>query len=139
MVIEWSIMNDKKEYKPYNQLLNEIDKLKDPNFVEGRKEIITIIKDLIGESYQILGLDTTIEDEPSGYKWVILKIEDNIIKGAVFTDIKGMSKKVGVSDKTIRRRLKEMNGTGRIKINGFTIQEMPYFKSKRGPNNETEQ
>jgi hypothetical protein len=31
-----------------------------------------------------------------------------------------------------------MNGIGRIKVNGFTIQEMPYFKSKRGPNNGKE-
>jgi len=84
------------------------------------------------EEDNVLGFDS------DDWRWLVIIIKDNKINGGIFTDIKGMSKKIGVSDKTIRRRLKEMNGTGRIKINGYTIQEMPYFKSKRGPNNDNQ-
>jgi len=72
------------------------------------------------------------------YKWLVIIIKDNKIYGGIFTDLKQIGKQIGVSDMTIRRRLKEMNGTRRIKINGYTIQEMPYFKSKRGPTNDNQ-
>lgn len=72
------------------------------------------------------------------YRWIVIKVKDNIIEGGVFIDKKDIGKRIGVSYSTLKRRLKEMNGLGRIKINGYTIQEMPYFKSKRGPNNDNE-
>jgi benzoyl-CoA reductase/2-hydroxyglutaryl-CoA dehydratase subunit BcrC/BadD/HgdB len=125
-------MSGNKEYKPYNQLLNEIDKLKDPNFTDGREEIIADLVDLIYDSYNVLGLDTIVTDDPTGYKWVTLKVENNIIDGAVYTDFKEMNRHLGTSDSTIKRKLKASNGLGRIKVNGYTIVKMPYYKSKRG-------
>lgn len=76
--------------------------------------------------------------ESDEYRWMVIIVNDNKINGAIFTDLRQIGRHIGVSESTIRRRLKEMNGTGRIKINGFTIQEMPYYKSKRGTKNETE-
>jgi hypothetical protein len=76
--------------------------------------------------------------ESDDYRWIVIIVKDNKINGGIFTDIKQIGRHIGVSDTTIRRRLNEMNGTGRIKVNGFTIQKMPYFKSKRGPNNGNE-
>jgi hypothetical protein len=75
--------------------------------------------------------------ESDDYRWLVIIVKDNRIRGGVFTDLKELGNKVGVSDKTIRRRLKEMNGEQRVKINGFTIVKMPYFKSKRGGYNES--
>lgn len=72
------------------------------------------------------------------YRWLVIKVMNNKIKAGVFTDLKQIGRHIGTSDATIRRRLRDMNGTGRIKVNGFTIQEVPYYKSKRGPKNETE-
>ncbi len=76
--------------------------------------------------------------ESDDWRWIVIIVKDNKIVGGIFTDLKQIGRHIGVSDTTIRRRLKEMNGTGRIKINGYTIQEMPYFKSKRGPNNDNQ-
>jgi hypothetical protein len=127
-------MSEDKMYKPYNQLLKQIDKLKDPSFIKGREEFLIDLKDLLFDSYSVLGLSTSELDKTSDTRWIAIKIEDNKIIGGIFTDIKEIGRRIGTSDATIRRRLKNMNGTGRIRINGYTIQEMPYFKSKRGPN-----
>lgn len=75
--------------------------------------------------------------ESDEYRWMVIIVNDNKIDGGIFTDLRQIGRHIGASESTIRRRLKEMNGTGRIKINGFTIQEMPYYKSKRGTKNET--
>lgn len=77
--------------------------------------------------------------ESDDYRWLVIKVINNMITAGVFTDIKQIGRHIGTSDATIRRRLEQMNGTGRIKINGFIIQEVPYYKSKRGPSNETKQ
>lgn len=77
--------------------------------------------------------------ESDDYRWLVIIVKDNKIKGGIFTDIKEVSKRVGLSDTTLRKRMKEANGIGRIKVNGFTITRFPYHKSKRGFNNETKQ
>lgn len=80
-------------------------------------------------------IENNFDFESDNYKWLVITVEDNIIKGGIFTDLVQIGRHIGTSESTIKRRLSEMNGTRRIKINGYTITRLPYYKSKRGYNN----
>lgn len=76
--------------------------------------------------------------ESYDYRWLVIIVKNNILGGGIYTDIKEVGRKVGLSDTTIRKRMKEANGLGRIKVNGYTITKFPYYKSKRGFNNDNQ-
>jgi hypothetical protein len=76
--------------------------------------------------------NNVFEFESDDYKWLVIIVKDNKIDGGIFTDLKQISRHIGISDSTLRRRMNEANGENRVKINGFTIVKMPYYKSKRG-------
>lgn len=84
------------------------------------------------------GKDKVFGFESDSYRWLVIIVIDNKIDGGIFTDLKQIGRHIGTSESTLRRRLQDMNGTNRIKINGFTIQKMPYYKSKRGFNNDNQ-
>lgn len=66
--------------------------------------------------------------EPDSFKWLVISTNGSV--GAkIFSDLRGASKYMNISESTIRRRIKDKGRT--FKIDSFIISQCPYYVSKR--------
>lgn len=78
----------------------------------------------------IENINKTLNDKPDGYKWLLVWISEEKIKREVYSDLTDICNIIGVSKSTLQRRLKEDNY--KVKLKGYQIYKVPYFKSNRG-------
>lgn len=71
--------------------------------------------------------DDMVDDKT--YKWVVIYEGSGDFKGGIFADSMQVAKFVGVSDSTIRRKIKNNEF---FYIDKYRIMKLEYFKSNRG-------
>lgn len=71
-------------------------------------------------------------NETDSDRWVVFN--GSFKNGAVITDISMLANVTGVSESTMRRKIKseEFKNNNFVKVNNCIITRLPYFKSKRG-------
>ena len=67
--------------------------------------------------------------EPEGFKWLVMCIINEKIERAVYSDLTDACELIGTSKSTMQRRLRVND---QVKINGYQVIKIPYFKSNRG-------